>query len=161
MRPRLKPANQRRDAGLAALPGLCAGTAAAARRAPFAEIGSSRRGRARIAQARQLAVYLQHVALGTSLSACARLFRRDRATVRHACARMEDARDDPAFDQSVQRLEAAITAQRRMIGDVADAFTRQSNGEPPWDMIRANTHRPKPTRPPTRRRERLDASCAP
>ena len=68
-----------------------------------------------MAQARQLAVYLQHVALGASLSACARLFARDRATIRHACARIEDARDDAGFDCGAARLEAALAAQRDMI----------------------------------------------
>lgn len=108
--------------------GLCAGAAAAARRAPFEQIVSRRRCRARVAAARQLAVYLQHVALGASLSACGRLFARDRATVRHACARIEDARDDPRFDAAAARLEAALQAQRDMLFQLIDAFTKNCDG---------------------------------
>jgi chromosomal replication initiation ATPase DnaA len=36
------------------------------------------------------------------------LFGRDRTTVAHACALIEDAREDPAFEQQVLRLEEAI-----------------------------------------------------
>jgi chromosomal replication initiation ATPase DnaA len=70
------------------------------------------RGRAAEARARQFAVYLHHVALGASLSACARLFGRDRATVRHACAVIEEMRDDPLFDFAVDRLEQSLAALR-------------------------------------------------
>lgn len=97
------------------IPGLSAAAAAAARGAPFADLLSPRRSSASVARARQLAVYLHHVALGASLSVCARLFGRDRATVRHACATIEDMRDDPRFDASASRLEAALAAQRDMV----------------------------------------------
>jgi len=97
------------------IPGLSAAAAAAAQGAPFADLFSPRRSRASVARARQLAVYLCHVALGASLSACARAFARDRATIRHACARIEDLRDDPRFDACARRLEFALAAQRDMI----------------------------------------------
>ena len=97
------------------IPGLSAAAAAAAQGAPFADLLSSRRSRPPIARARQLAVYLHHVALGASVSACARAFGRDRATIRHACATIEDLRDDPRFDAGAARLESALTAQRDMI----------------------------------------------
>ena len=93
------------------IPGLGAAEAAAVFRAsPHAIAMRSRVPR--IARARQFAVYLHHVALGESLSACGRLFARDRATVRHACARIEDMRDDPLFDYATIRLETALMAQR-------------------------------------------------
>ncbi|MGE0196747.1 MAG: helix-turn-helix domain-containing protein, partial [Methylocystis sp.] len=91
---------------------------------------SSRRSRPSVARARQLAVYLHHVALGASLSACARTFARDRATVRHACATIEDLRDDPRFDAAARRLESALVAQRDMVcallaqGNVAQGSAR-------------------------------------
>lgn len=94
---------------------LCAAAAAAARGAPFPEVISPRRSSRPVARARQFAVYLRHVALGATLSACARAFARDRATMRHACARIEDRRDDPRFDVCVRRLEAALMAQRETI----------------------------------------------
>lgn len=95
--------------------GLTAAAAAAATGVPIAALASPSRCRAPIARARQLAVYLHHVALGASLSACARAFARDRATVRHACAVIEDSRDDPRVDRWTGRLERAVAAQRDMI----------------------------------------------
>lgn len=97
------------------IPGLAAAAAAAVVGVPAQTLAAPSRCRAPIAHARQLAVYLQHVALGASLSACARLFGRDRATVRHACARIEDMRDDPRFDRCATRLETALAAQRDMV----------------------------------------------
>ncbi|KAF0213681.1 MAG: Chromosomal replication initiator DnaA domain [Methylocystaceae bacterium] len=97
------------------IPGLSAAAAAAAQGAPFADLFSPRRSRASVARARQLAVYLHHVALGASVSACAKAFARDRATIRHACATIEDLRDDPLFDAGARRLETALAAQRDMI----------------------------------------------
>jgi hypothetical protein len=94
--------------------GLCAAAAAAVAGVPLAAIAAPGRPRARVARARQLAVYLHHVALGASLSACARLFARDRATIRHACARIEDLRDDARFDEAATRLGRAVAAQRDM-----------------------------------------------
>ncbi len=43
------------------------------------------RGAARIAFARQVAIYLSHVRLGLSYSAAGRFFGRDRTTAAHAC----------------------------------------------------------------------------
>lgn len=97
------------------IPGLSTAAAAAASGVPLAAIEAPRRYAKRVALARQLAVYLHHVALGASFSVCARQFARDRATIRHACARIEDLRDDPAFDHCAMRLEQALTAQRNMI----------------------------------------------
>jgi hypothetical protein len=95
--------------------GLSAAAVAAATGVSLAAIAAPQRRRARVARARQLAVYLHHVALGASLSACARQFARDRATIRHACARIEDLRDDARFDESAARLERAVAAQRDMV----------------------------------------------
>jgi hypothetical protein len=109
--------------------GLCPAVAAAARRVSSTQLGSSAREKAPIARARQLAVYLQHVAYETSLSACARLFARDRATIRHACARIEDARDDPRFDLALQRLEIALRAQSDMFFHLIDACANHREGD--------------------------------
>ena len=68
------------------------------------------RCRAPVATSRQLAMYLMHVLLGRSLAEVGRFFGRDRTTVSHACARIEDMRDSPAFDDEVNRLEALIEA---------------------------------------------------
>lgn len=66
------------------------------------------RCRASVAATRQLAMYLMHVALGRSLSDVGRMFGRDRTTVSHACARIEDLRDLPRFDEDVTRLETVL-----------------------------------------------------
>ena len=55
--------------------------------------------------ARQVAMYLAHVVLRQSLSATGRLFRRDRTTAAHACALVEERRDNPVIDALLQTLE--------------------------------------------------------
>jgi len=62
------------------------------------------------ARARQLAMYLCHVALGRSLREVGVVFGRDRTTVSYACALIEDMRDDSRFDDEVAALEARIEA---------------------------------------------------
>ena len=70
------------------------------------------RCRAATAQARQLAMYLSHVILGRSLTEIGSAFGRDRTTVSHACALIEDMRDDPTFDEEVSALERHLETQR-------------------------------------------------
>ena len=76
------------------------------------------RGPRRIAFARQLAMYLTHVGFGVTLTEVGLCFERDRTTVRHACALVEDRRDQPAFDLSVSALEIglALLACRLQLG---------------------------------------------
>jgi len=66
------------------------------------------RSQAHIAFARQLAMYMTHVALGYSLTKTGKLFSRDRTTVSHACGRIEDRRDDVGFDCALNSLEAVL-----------------------------------------------------
>ena len=66
------------------------------------------RGRPRVAFARQVAMYLAHVACGLSLTEVGQVFSRDRTTVAHACCLVEDLRDDPAFDHSLELLEGVL-----------------------------------------------------
>ncbi|RTL80319.1 MAG: chromosomal replication initiator DnaA [Hyphomicrobiales bacterium] len=101
--------------------GLSTAAAAAAAGLPAAALADPWRRRAHVARARHLAVYLHHVALGASLSACARDFAGDRASMRYACARIEDLRDDPAFDRGAARLEQALAAQRDMVLSLVSA----------------------------------------
>lgn len=68
------------------------------------------RGRAKVALARQVAMYLAHVGCGLSLTETGRLFERDRTTVAHACGVIEDRRDDPLFDRVLDLLEWAVPA---------------------------------------------------
>lgn len=66
------------------------------------------RGEARIALARQVAMYLAHVACGLTKAEAGRLFERDRTTVHHACRVVEERRDDQAFDRAVDHLERVV-----------------------------------------------------
>jgi chromosomal replication initiation ATPase DnaA len=66
------------------------------------------RGRAKIALARQVAMYLAHVGCGLTLTDTGRLVGRDRTTVAHACEVIEDRRDDPVFDRALDLLEWAV-----------------------------------------------------
>ncbi|MGE7470682.1 helix-turn-helix domain-containing protein [Bosea sp. NPDC003192] len=68
----------------------------------------SGRGPRRIAFARQLAMYLTHVGFGLTLTEVGACFERDRTTVRHACAQVEDRREQPAFDLAVSALETGV-----------------------------------------------------
>lgn len=75
-----------------------------------AELWSGTRGRPNVAFARQVGMYLAHVACGLSLTEVGQVFARDRTTVAHACSRVEDQRDDPAFDRALELLEGVMRA---------------------------------------------------
>jgi len=80
------------------------------------------RSQAPIAATRQLAMYLMNVALERNFTDIGAFFGRDRTTVAHACARIEDLRDDSAFDKSVTDLEErleAVCADRALLRAVA------------------------------------------
>jgi len=66
------------------------------------------RGPRKVAFARQLAMYLTHVGFGLNLTEVGTCFERDRTTVRHACALVEDRRDQPSFDFAVSALETGL-----------------------------------------------------
>ncbi len=85
---------------------------AACRRVPPRRLRAARRGRRPISQARQTAMYLAHVAFGMTLTRVGICFGRDRTTVRHACARLEDSRDDPRREFGLGALETALLALR-------------------------------------------------
>jgi hypothetical protein len=77
---------------------------------PREELSAARRGRAPVAFARQVAMYLAHVGLGLSLTRVGALFGRDRTTVAHGCAVVEDRREDPAFDRALGIVESVLRA---------------------------------------------------
>jgi hypothetical protein len=72
---------------------------------PCALLSSPSRGKAPVALARQAAMYLAHVSCGFSLTDVGHIFARDRTTVAHACAVIEDRRDDPVFDRALELME--------------------------------------------------------
>lgn len=69
---------------------------------------ASTRGSPAEAFARQVAMYLAHVGFGLSLSEVGRVFARDRTTVAHACALVEDRRDAAPFDRALDLLEGLL-----------------------------------------------------
>lgn len=66
------------------------------------------RGKAQVAYARQIAMYLMHICFGLTFSEVGHLFARDRTTVAHACQRIEDCRDDHRVDLALDALEQAL-----------------------------------------------------
>ena len=66
------------------------------------------RGPAEAAFARQVAMYLAHVCCHWTFTEVGRLFSRDRTTVAHACALVEDQRDDPKLDRALDWLERVV-----------------------------------------------------
>lgn len=77
---------------------------------PAHAIVDDARGCSKTAFARQLAMYLCHVAFELSLSRVAAAFGRDRSTVAHACHAIEDRRDEDQFDLWMSSLEAMMRA---------------------------------------------------
>jgi chromosomal replication initiation ATPase DnaA len=82
---------------------------------PRGALWAATRGSPAEAFARQVAMYLAHVGFGLSIKEVARLFARDRKTVAHACALVEDRRDAAPFDRALDLLEGALrlAAQRQ------------------------------------------------
>jgi hypothetical protein len=83
---------------------------------PVGEVAGPARGRPRSAFARQLAYYLAVTTLGWTATDAARICGRDRKSVRHGLARVEDLRDCPAFDAMVSALEEAALGVAALAG---------------------------------------------
>jgi hypothetical protein len=98
--------------------GLSAGAAAAVTGVSLSAIQARPRCRRPVFRARQLAIYLHHVAMGANVATCARQFDRDRATIRLAIQRIEDLRENPAFDRGAARLERAVATLQDMVLDL-------------------------------------------
>lgn len=77
------------------------------RRVSLRELLQGKRGSENAALTRQVAMYLVHVLLSRPQDAVALLFDRERSTVSHACAVIEQLRDtDVALDADIGRIEA-------------------------------------------------------
>jgi chromosomal replication initiation ATPase DnaA len=72
------------------------------------DIASTSRTSKAAARARQIAIYLAHVNFNWPLIRVAFAFNRDRTTCGHACHRIEDMRENAAFDARMTVLEACI-----------------------------------------------------
>jgi chromosomal replication initiation ATPase DnaA len=94
---------------------LCGAAAAACLAIPLAEIAAKPR-KQRVARARQMAIYLAHVGFGLNYTRLGQAFGRDRTTIRHACFRIEDARDEIGFDRALDFLEGALRLHADHVG---------------------------------------------
>ncbi|KQY31123.1 chromosomal replication initiator DnaA [Caulobacter sp. Root487D2Y] len=72
------------------------------------DIASTGRTSKAAARARQIAIYLAHVNFNWPLIRVAFAFNRDRTTCGHACHRIEDMRENAAFDARMTVLEACV-----------------------------------------------------
>ncbi len=107
---------------------LCAETASACRDieslvstafgVPLNDMRRLSRGSPAAAFARQVAMYLAHIELGMSMTLVGGHFSRHRATVCHACRRVEDCRDDPVLDMALFYLAIAIAGHRSVLTSV-------------------------------------------
>ena len=74
------------------------------------EIMTETRNAAPAARARQIAMYLAHTGLNWTQARTGSAFGRDRSTVGYACTRVEDLRENPAFDARMGGLERWLQA---------------------------------------------------
>lgn len=91
------------------------------------------RGRARIALARQVAMYIAHIGYGMTLTEAGDLFGRDRTTVAHACGVVECRRDDIEFDRAVVLLELIV---RALVGAQANQLAARDSDTAEEELAR-------------------------
>jgi chromosomal replication initiation ATPase DnaA len=65
-------------------------------------------GSDKVVKARQVAMYLSRTVLKLGTREIGRAFRRTHPAVLHACKRVEEAREDPGFDRTVEWLESFL-----------------------------------------------------
>lgn len=75
---------------------------------PLNDLCAATRRRPKAALARQIAMYLCHVVFEIGVSEAARAFARDPSTVTHALQRIEEMREDAAFDTTLTAIEAML-----------------------------------------------------
>lgn len=81
-------------------------------RVPLSDISSKTRRSPSAALARQVAMYVAHVAFGVKIADVGVCFGRDRTTVSYACNRVEDWRDDAGFDDMLMKMETVAAIMR-------------------------------------------------
>jgi len=69
---------------------------------------SGRDRRFALAHIQQISMYVCHVVLQLTMTEIGIAIGRDRTTVGHACARVEDRRDDRAYDQLIAAVERLV-----------------------------------------------------
>lgn len=81
-------------------------------RIPMAALRAGTRSKAPVARARQIAMYLAHVALSIPPPVIGHSIGRHRSSVTHACMLVEDLREEAIFDDRIGRLEAMLEGFR-------------------------------------------------
>lgn len=89
---------------------VCEAAAAAFCAVPLVAIRGASRGCQPNALARQTGIYFAHVVFSFNLTRAGGVFGRDRTTARHACAMIEDRREDHRYDRALEQLEPALRA---------------------------------------------------
>lgn len=117
-----RPANDGRDADIDAPRTVIDDAVARVFSVEIARLRGTTRGAKAVALARQVAMYIAHVGLGITLTDVGRVFSRDRTTVAHACAVVEDLRDQPSFDFALQCLESVVRHQMEARGAMASSL---------------------------------------
>lgn len=84
------------------------------------------RGCRHVAEARQMAMYLCHTLLHLTQAQVGYFFHRDRTTVGHACALVEDLRDDPAVEALLDELAEEIKFKQMLAAGGALQLERDS-----------------------------------
>ncbi len=77
------------------------------------DICATTRSPPKVALARQVAMYLCHIVFNASLVDVAKAFGRDSSTVMYALSRIEELREEPEFDRTLDWLEAMLCHARR------------------------------------------------
>lgn len=75
---------------------------------PGFAIMAAKRGRARVAVARQKTQYLCHVVFAMDFTKLGVMFLRDRTTIAKACQSIEEIRDNPTHDFALLILESSL-----------------------------------------------------
>jgi chromosomal replication initiation ATPase DnaA len=75
---------------------------------PLDALTAAKTGSAKAVKARQVAMYLSRTVLKLGAREVARAFRRTHPAVLQACRRIEEAREDPGFDRTLEWLESFL-----------------------------------------------------
>ncbi|MDB5526314.1 MAG: Chromosomal replication initiator DnaA protein [Rhizobium sp.] len=73
-------------------------------------VPTGRNRRFAMSHIQQIAMYVCHVVLQLTMTDIAAAFGKDRTTVGHACARVEDRRDDGAYDALISAVERIVNS---------------------------------------------------
>lgn len=95
---------------------------------PESDLFAPTRREIEIARRRHIAMYLLAINEGLGMSPVGRIFRRDRTSVGHAIRKIEDLRDDTAFDGLLDLLGDALRARLTAM-HIAPAASRHADRE--------------------------------